>query len=121
MTIRAPRLVYVLLLRHDRCRSPRQAGAVETTIDNDTDAFVPGPSTTDRNYTQGSRVAWYGGPNENARLAHGLADRLGGRDSDRRFGLAIGQEISTPDAISKRTPILQRPPVRRLAVLAARS
>ena len=111
MTIRAPRLVYVLLLLATiGVARLAQAGAVETTIDNDTDAFVPGPSTTDRNYTQVSRVAWYGSPNEMPGWAHGLADRIGGRDSERRFGLAIGQEIYTPDAISKRTPVLNDRP-----------
>lgn len=106
MTIRAPRLVYVLLLFATvGVARLAQAGAVETLVDNDTDAFVPGPSTTDRNYTQGARVTWHASQGEMPGWAHDVADRLGGRDSGRRFGLAIGQEIYTPDAISRRAPI----------------
>ncbi len=111
MTIRAPRLVYVLLLIATiGVARLAQAGAVETTVDNDTDAFVPGPSTTDRNYTQGARITWYGSPGEMPNWADKLASRIGGRDDERRFGLAIGQEIYTPDAISRRTPIFNDRP-----------
>lgn len=106
MTTRAPRLVYVLLLFATvGVARLAQAGAVETLVDNDTDAFVPGPSTTDRNYTQGARITWHASPGEMPNWAQNVADWLGGRDSGRRFGLAIGQEIYTPDAISRRSPI----------------
>lgn len=111
MTLRAPRLLYVVLLFATvGVARLAQAGSVETTVDNDTDAFVPGPSTTDRNYTQGARISWYGSPGEMPLWAHGVADHLGGRDSQRRFGLAVGQEIYTPDAISTRGPILNDRP-----------
>lgn len=76
------------------------AATLETLVDNDTDAFVPGAATTDRYYTQGARFTWFGEPGALPRWAEGVARRLGGRDEERRFGVALGQEIYTPDAIS---------------------
>ncbi len=84
------------------------AASVETTLDNDTNLFVPGAATTDRNYTQGSRVTWHSDAGDMPSWAHRVADAMGGRDENaiaRRFGLAVGQEIYTPDAISSRKQI----------------
>ena len=83
------------------------AGVVETTLDNDTDLFVPGPATTDRNYTQGFRIAWHAEEASLPRWADRLADRLASSDPDARTrsGFGIGQEIYTPDAISRAVPL----------------
>lgn len=82
------------------------AGVVETTLDNDTDLFVPGAATTDRNYTQGSRITWHAGDASLPDWAEALATRLsrGDRSAETRSGFAIGQEIYTPDAISRAVP-----------------
>ncbi len=81
---------------------------VQVFWDNDTDFFVPGAGTFDRYYTQGERTNRFGalpGP------ARRLADRLPGfAGGERRFGFSVGQEIYTPDAISKRTQILDDRP-----------
>ena len=78
---------------------PSSAG-VETTLDNDTDAFVPGHATTDRNYTQGGRMVWYGAPGDVPLWARAVASRMAGSGAVVRTGYAVGQEIYTPDAIS---------------------
>jgi lipid A 3-O-deacylase len=76
---------------------------VQVFWDNDTDFFVPGAGTFDRWYTQGERVNRFGALPAPARA---LADRLPGfAGGERRFGVSLGQEIYTPDAISKRTRI----------------
>jgi lipid A 3-O-deacylase len=76
---------------------------VQVFWDNDTDAFVPGPGTFDRWYTQGERMNTFGALPAPARA---LADRLPGfAGGERHFGISVGQEIYTPDAISRRTPI----------------
>ncbi len=82
------------------------AAVIETTLDNDTDLFVPGAATSDRNYTQGSRIAWHVGEESTPRWSARIAERLVGQDRQAviRAGLAIGQEIYTPDAISRATP-----------------
>ena len=86
-----------------------RAGAeVQTYWDNDTDGFVPGAATTDRNYTQGTRVNLFGAPDALPAPARWLADRLpgfGAREAERQFGLSLGQEIYTPDALSARGPV----------------
>jgi hypothetical protein len=76
------------------------AGSLETVIDNDTNAFVPGAATTDRYYTQGARFSWFADAGAMPRWASRVAERLGRPDDERRFGLSFGQEIYTPDAIS---------------------
>ncbi len=80
------------------------AGAVETVMDNDTDAFVPGPGT-DWNYTQGARLTWWADEGAMPRWADDVAAWLGGPDEHRSFGLATGQEIYTPRAIEQRTRV----------------
>ena len=85
------------------------AAEVQTYSDNDTDAYVPGPGTTDRNYTQGVRVNRFAPPGVLPGPVRWFADRVpgfGARGTERQFGLAAGQEIYTPDALSTRTPIL---------------
>ena len=85
---------------------------LELTGDNDTDLLVPGAATTDRNYTQGSRLAWSAEPDVlpawGARILEHLPGLAGGAATggprQSAFGLAIGQEIYTPDAISRVTP-----------------
>jgi hypothetical protein len=85
------------------------AGSVELVSDNDTDFYVPGAGTWDRNYTQGARLAWYGEPDALPASVEGLARRLPGfgrfdrrgGERMRRFGVLAGQEIYTPDAISR--------------------
>lgn len=109
MLLQRPRCIFVVLL-FATCGVARlsSAASVETTIDNDTNLFVPGAATTDRNYTQGSRVAWHSDAGAMPGWAHRVADAMGGRDEDavtRRFGLALGQEIYTPDAISSRNQL----------------
>jgi hypothetical protein len=81
---------------------------VQTYWDNDTDGLVPGAATTDRNYTQGTRVNLFGAPDALPAPARWLADRLpgfGAREAERQFGLSLGQEIYTPDALSARGPV----------------
>ncbi len=80
------------------------AGSLETLVDNDTNAFVPGPGTTDRYYSQGARFTWFADAGAMPRWADRLAARVGGPDETRRFGFALGQEIYTPDAISTAKP-----------------
>ncbi len=92
LTLLLPLLLYACTRAH--------AGSLETIVDNDTDAFVPGAATTDRYYTQGARFTWFGDPGAMPRWADRVAARLGGDGEARRFGLAVGQEIYTPDAIS---------------------
>jgi hypothetical protein len=80
----------------------------QTYWDNDTDAFVPGPGNFDRNYTEGARVNSFGEPDVLPAAAGWLADRLPGfaaAGAERQFGCSLGQEIYTPDAISRTTPI----------------
>lgn len=89
---------------------PAAAGSLETLVDNDTNAFVPGAATTDRYYTQGTRFTWFADEGAMPRWADRLAARVGGRDESRRFGYALGQEIYTPDAISTAKPILDDRP-----------
>ena len=77
---------------------------VQTLLDNDSNGFVPGPATTDRNYTQGLRLNYFGAPNGLPARVRALADRLPGfhvAGEERQFGISIGQEIYTPDAISR--------------------
>ena len=109
MKLQRPRSIFVVLLLATLGVSRLSAAAsVETTIDNDTNLFVPGAATTDRNYTQGSRVAWHSDRGAMPTWAHHVADAMGGRNEDavaRHFGLAVGQEIYTPDAISSRKQI----------------
>lgn len=108
LDLRPPRLVFPLLLLATLAVSRlAAAGAVETTLDNDTDFLVPGASTTDRNYTQGSRIAWHGGEESLPIWADRLALRMAGGDAaaQRRVGIAVGQEIYTPDAISRTRPV----------------
>jgi hypothetical protein len=83
------------------------AGNLETTVDNDTDLFVPGAATTDRNYTQGTRIMWFATPGAHPRWVDAVATRLGADagDAPARLALGIGQEIHTPDAISRRVPL----------------
>lgn len=91
-----------------------RAGAeIQTFIDNETDAFVPGPGNFDRNYTQGSRMNRFAPADVLPVPVRWLADRLpgfGARGAERQFGLTSGQEIYTPDALSKRTPIFDDRP-----------
>lgn len=89
--------------------TPAAAGRIELSSDNDTDLYVPGAGTFDRNYTQGARIAWYGEPDALPASVEGMAARVPGfalRNADgefrtRRFGVLVGQEIWTPDAISR--------------------
>lgn len=90
----------LLLLAAGALARPAAAASLETLVDNDTNAFVPGAATTDRYYTQGSRFTWFADPGVGPAWAERAAARLGGPGEERRFGLAIGQEIYTPDAIS---------------------
>ncbi len=85
--------------------------AVEAQFDNDTDGLVPGPRATDRNYTLGTRTVWYGEPGVLPHGARRAAERFGvGPDASARLSLAFGQELYTPDAISRPTPILDDRP-----------
>lgn len=85
--------------------------AVEAQFDNDTNGLVPGPRATDRNYTLGTRTVWYGETGAMPRRAVSVAERFGvGRDARARVSFSLGQELYTPDAISKRTPILDDRP-----------
>ncbi len=85
------------------------AAQVELVSDNDTNLYVPGAGTFDRNYTQGARVAWYGEPDVLPARVEAIAAfvpalRPFARDGEprtRRFGVLVGQEIYTPDAISR--------------------
>ena len=83
------------------------SAAIETLYDNDTDGMVPGPRATDRNYTFGTRTAWYGRPGVVPRWSEHLLRAMGAdRDlSQSRLSLAVGQELYTPDAISNPRPI----------------
>ncbi len=114
MQLQRPRSVFVVLLCATLGVARLSAAAsVETILDNDTNLFVPGAATTDRNYTQGSRVAWHSDAGAMPGWAHRVADAMGGRDEAavvRRFGLAMGQEIYTPDAISSRRRIVNDRP-----------
>ncbi len=86
---------------------------VQSTWDNDTDAFIPGPGNTDRNYTQGNRVNRFAPPDALPAPVRAVADRLPGfraAGGERQFGVSVGQEIYTPDALSRRTPILDDRP-----------
>ena len=103
MELKPPRFVLLLLLAATLGVARLcAAGAVETQLDNDTNAFVPGAATTDRNYTFGTRTSWFAEPGAMPRWANRVAGRIGGAGDEqhRRFALAIGQEIYTPDAIS---------------------
>jgi lipid A 3-O-deacylase len=105
------RLAFVLLLIG--VSVDHATAEVQTYSDNDTDAYVPGPGSWDRNYTQGMRVNRFAAPNALPVPVRWLADRLpgfGAGDAERQFGLASGQEIYTPDAISTRTPIFDDRP-----------
>lgn len=107
MDLRPPRLVFPLLLLATLAVARlASANAIETTLDNDTDLFVPGAATTDRNYTQGARVAWHVDEDGLPPWADRLARRMGADAPGdlRRGGVAIGQEIYTPDAISRTRP-----------------
>lgn len=85
--------------------------AVEAQFDNDTDGLVPGPRATDRNYTLGTRTVWYGRTGEMPRWAWRASERFGVERGGRsRLALAFGQELYTPDAISRPTPILDDRP-----------
>lgn len=100
------RLAFVLLLIGVPVN--RAAAEVQIYSDNDTDAYVPGPGNYDRNYTEGTRVNRFGPADVLPVPVRWLADRLPGFGvwgAERQFGLASGQEIYTPDALSKRTPI----------------
>lgn len=85
------------------------AARIELVSDNDTDLYVPGAGTFDRNYTQGARIAWYGEPDALPARLERVAARLpgfspvdaAGEVRTRRFGVVVGQEIWTPDAISR--------------------
>jgi len=107
LDLRPPRLVFTLLLLATLGVSRlAAAAAVETTLDNDTDLLVPGAATTDRNYTQGARIAWHRDEESLPQWADRLARRMGANDPGdvRRGGFAVGQEIYTPDAISRTRP-----------------
>ncbi len=81
---------------------------VQTYWDNDTDAFVPGPGNFDRNYSEGTRVNCFGEPDGLPVPVRWLGDRLPGfaaAGAERQFGFSLGQEIYTPDALSRTTPI----------------
>jgi hypothetical protein len=106
-----PRLAFVLLLIG--VPVDHAVAEVQTYSDNDTDAYVPGPGNYDRNYTEGTRVNRFAPPDVLPVPVRWLADRLpgfGARDAERQFGLASGQEIYTPDALSTRTPIFNDRP-----------
>lgn len=92
--------------------APVFAAGYETILDDDTNAFVPGPGTFDRNYTFGTRWAKYHEAGDMPRWADHVAARLGGPGDEqvRRFGTAFGQEMYTPDAISNPKPILNDRP-----------
>jgi lipid A 3-O-deacylase len=86
----------------------RAAAEVQTYWDNDTNGLVPGAATTDRNYTQGTRMNLFGAPDALPAPARWFANRLpgfGARAAERQIGLSVGQEIYTPDALSARRPI----------------
>ena len=86
----------------------RATAEVQTYWDNDTDAFIPGPGNFDRNYSEGVRVNCFGAPGALPARVRWIADRLpgfGASGAERQFGLAFGQEIYTPDALSRTTPI----------------
>jgi hypothetical protein len=87
--------------------APAARAALETLYDNDTNGMVPGPRATDRNYTFGTRTAWYGQPGAVPRWSEPVLRALG-TDADlsqARLTLAFGQELYTPDAISNPRPI----------------
>ncbi len=85
------------------------AAQVELVSDNDTNLYVPGAGTFDRNYTQGARIAWYGEPDVLPARVEAIAEFVpalrpfarDGAPRTRRFGVLVGQEIYTPDAISR--------------------
>jgi hypothetical protein len=87
--------------------TPTAHAAIETSYDNDTNGMVPGPRATDRNYTFGTRTAWYGQPGAVPRWSERVLRAMGAdRDFSRsRLSLAAGQELYTPDAISSPHPI----------------
>jgi hypothetical protein len=105
-----PRLVMTLLAAMLLARTA--SATVETLYDNDTNAMVPGPAATDRNYTYGLHAAWYGEPGVMPRWAERVAYRLGGTQSNaaRRLSFSAGQELYTPDALSNPRPILNDRP-----------
>jgi len=88
------------------------SATVETLYDNDTKGMVPGSRGTDRNYTYGLHSAWYGRPGELPRWADRIARRLGGAGpgAERRLSFRAGQELYTPDALSRRAPIFNDRP-----------
>lgn len=81
-----------------------RAASVEVQMDNDTDVFVPGAGT-DWDYTEGARLTWHAEPGAMPRWADRVASRMGGRDDERRFGFALGQEMYTPRAIEARSAV----------------
>jgi hypothetical protein len=114
MDLHRPRFVsaIVLSLSLIAAASPAFAAGYESIIDDDTNAFVPGPGTFDRNYTFGTRWARYNEAGAMPRWADHIAARIGGNGDDvtRRFGTAFGQEMYTPDAISNPKPIVNDRP-----------
>lgn len=109
--IRSVRHITTLVVLLASLAASTARATVESQFDNDTDALVPGSRATDRNYTLGTRTVWYGLPGA---LPHGprrAAERFGvERGARSRLALAFGQELYTPDAISRPTPILDDRP-----------
>jgi hypothetical protein len=68
-------------------------------VDNDTDRLVPGAATTDRDYTQGVRLNHFGDVDAPPAWAARLPGFAGAARV--RSGWSVGQEIYTPDAISR--------------------
>jgi lipid A 3-O-deacylase len=88
--------------------SARARAETQIYWDNDTDAFVPGPGNFDRNYSEGLRVNQFAAPDVLPSPVRAMAAHLPGfraADAERGFGVSTGQEIYTPDALSRTTPI----------------
>ncbi|PYP41799.1 MAG: hypothetical protein DMD43_05180 [Gemmatimonadetes bacterium] len=74
------------------------AATTELFVDNDTNLFVPGPGTDDRDYTEGIRLNLF----EDRPTLRGWETRLPGFARAPRLysGYGLSQEIYTPDKIS---------------------
>lgn len=85
------------------CATPAWSANGQLVVDNDTDFFIPGPGATDRNYTMGVRFNLF----HDAAQAPGWAGFVPGfKNAEHlRMATSIGQEIYTPDAISRSAAI----------------
>lgn len=81
---------------------PDDRGLVTLVIEND----VFGEKSTDRNYTNGLKLAWMSSPGEEPHWVEALGRRLPGyeRSDDVRYEFEIGQQIYTPEDLSRVSP-----------------